>query len=280
MSVFINHNGKLSEAKEPVISAANRSYRYGDGVFETMKILRGKIILENLHFERLMTSLQTLKIKMPKLITAEHLQNEILELSKKNNCGEKARVRLSVARGNGGLYDSDDNFQYIIECWPLSETSDKLNENGLVIDIYPDARKSIDMFSNLKSANYLPYVMAALYARDNKFNDCLILNIHERICDATIANVFWIMDGVVFTPPLTEGCVAGVMRRFLLENMQDAGYAMREQEFIIDNLEHADEVFLTNTIQGVRWVKKFRDKTYTNTTTQKIYNYLLQTIYR
>ena len=280
MSAFINHNGKLSGAEEPVISAANRSYRYGDGVFETMKMLKGKIILQNLHFERLMTSLQTLKIKISKLITTDRLQNEILELSKKNNCGEKARVRLSVTRGNGGLYDSDDNFQYIIECWPLSETSDRLNENGLVIDIYPDARKSIDMFSNLKSANYLPYVMAALYARDNKFNDCLILNTHERICDATIANVFCIKDGVVFTPPLTEGCVAGVMRRFLSANMQDAGYAMREQEFIIENLVQADEVFLSNTIQGVRWVKKFRVKTYTNTTTKKIYNYLLQTIYR
>ena len=93
----------------------------------------------------------------------------------------------------------------------------RFNENGLIIDIFPDARKSVDIFSNLKSANYLPYVMAAIWAKENKLNDALILNQHDRICDSTIANVFWVKDNKIFTPPLNEGCVAGVMRRKILE---------------------------------------------------------------
>src|SRR5688572_15099995 len=203
MKSFINYNGHLLDEQEPVIKASDRSYRYGDGVFETIKVWKNKILLAELHFERLMVSLQTLKINVPKLVTPERLKNEIIELCGRNKCEEDARVRLSVSRGHGGLYDSDDNFQYLIECQPLSRITGRLNENGLIIDVFPHARKSIDIFSNLKSSNYLPYTMAALYAKEKKLNDCLLLNMHERICDATIANIFWVKDKNVFTPPLS-----------------------------------------------------------------------------
>src|SRR5688572_11979564 len=161
MKIFINHNGKIIDAAMPVIRADNRGYRYGDGIFETMKVWDGKILLEELHFERLKNSLRVLKINLPSFLTELRLKEEILELCKKNNCTGSARVRFSVSRGNGGLYDSDDQLQYLIECSPLGKEPADLNEKGLTIGIYPDARKSIDAFSNLKSANFLPYVMAA-----------------------------------------------------------------------------------------------------------------------
>lgn len=271
MKSFINYNGRLLDEQKPVIKASDRNYRYGDGIFETIKVWKGKIMFVELHFERLLVSLQTLKINMPALVTPERLKKEIMELCERNKCEDDARVRLSVSRGNGGLYDSDDNFQYLIECSPLPGTTDRLNENGLVIDIFPNARKSIDIFSNLKSSNYLPYVMAALYAKEKKFNDCLLLNIHDRICDATIANVFWVKDKTVFTPPLSEGCVAGVMRRYLIENLASAGQSLREEELGISNLENADEVFLTNAMYGIRWVKQFRENIYDNKISEKLF---------
>ena len=174
---------------------------------------------------------------------------------------------MSVSRGNGGLYDEDRSLQYIIECRPLNESVNKLNENGLVIDIYPDARKSCNVFSNLKSANFLPYTMAALYAKENKLNDCLLLNNSGNIADATTANLFIIKDGMITTPALSEGCVNGVMRRHLLERlkMENRSFKIRESIITIDNLLHAEEVFLTNAIKGIRWVKRFRENTYGNT---------------
>ena len=268
---FICVNGKIIPEDEPVLKVANRGYRYGDGLFETMKVLNDRIILEDFHFERLLEGMARLKFIIPVLFTPSKIKEAILLLCKKNNCSESARIRLSVSRGNGGLYDCDNSLIYLIESWPLDSQTDKLNENGLVIGIYPDARKSCDVFSNLKSANYLPYVMAAQFAKENKLNDCLILNVHDRICDATIANVFWIKEKVIYTPPLSEGCVAGVMRRYLLEKFNDSKFTFQGKALDIDILLDADEIFLSNAVYGIRWVGQFRDRSYHCELSKKIF---------
>jgi len=263
-------NGKILKENEPALMVSNRGYRYGDGLFETMKIIEGKIILAQLHFERLFSSLQLLKFKTPELFTVEKLQQEILSLAKKNKCERLARVRLSVFRGHGGLYDNDKDKepQYIIECWPLNESVNRLNENGFVIDVYPIARKSCDIFSTLKTANFLPYTMAALYAKENKLNDCLVLNTAGNIADATIANIFLIENEIITTPALSEGCVSGVIRKMIL----NSGLSIKESVVTSEDLLKADEVFLTNAINGIRWVKQFKDKTYANLKTVEIYD--------
>jgi branched-chain amino acid aminotransferase len=194
MNQLVNINGKLTESNLPVLLADNHSYRYADGLFETIKVINGEIKLEQYHFDRLDKGLRELKFKKPVFFTTEKIKEEIIHLCRKNKCEDLARVRLSVSRGNGGVNDCDDKFQYMIECWPLEESINKWNENGLIIDIFPDARKSIDKFSNLKTANYLPFVLAAIWAKENKLNDALLLNSKERICEATIANVFWVKD--------------------------------------------------------------------------------------
>lgn len=266
-------NGKIAPGDRPVLLVDNRSYRYGDGIFETMKVVNKKIALETLHFERFFSSLALMNFKIPALITAEKLKGQVLALCEKNRCDSLARVRLSVFRGNGGIFENLDDFQYCIECWPLNGSVSQLNENGLVIDIFPDARKSCDKFSNLKSANYLPYVMAARYAKENKLNECLVLNMHERIADATIANIFLFKGNRLITPSLSEGCIDGVMRRYLITNL-----TIEESKISEIDLLEADEIFLSNAISGLRWVKNFRQKSYSNLQSKKIYNDLIQTI--
>ena len=273
----IYFNGTIVPGNEPHLLVANRGYRYGDGLFETIKVVKGIILSEYYHFERLFSGLSLLKFTVPRLFTKEKLAEEILYLCKKNECENLARVRLSVFRGNGGLYDEDRTPGYVIECWPLNVSVNKLNENGLVIDIFPDAQKSCDKFSNLKSANFLPYAMAAQYARENKLNDSLILNTGNRIADSTIANVFIVKGGIIITPALKEGCVNGVMRRHLIEKFRMSGLGFQERELVVNDLEMADEVFLTNAINGIRWVRQFRDKIYTNEKTVDIYNRFITT---
>ncbi len=271
-------NGKMIPGDQPVLMADNRGYRYGDGLFETLKVVDGIIQQTPLHFERLFAGLQLLKFELPGLFTPRKLQDEIIQLCKKNNCEALARVRLSVSRGNGGLYDTGSTMQYVIECWSLNESVNQLNENGLVIDVFPDAHKSCDAFCNLKSANFLTYVMAAQYARENKLNDCLVLNQHGRIADATIANIFLVKDGKIITPPLSEGGVNGVMRRHLLEQLRTRNnrFEAEEKPVFAEDLLLADEIFLTNAVNGLRWVKQFRDKIYTNQLGKEIYHNVLQ----
>ncbi|MEO5948215.1 MAG: aminotransferase class IV [Chitinophagaceae bacterium] len=275
---YLNLNGKILAEDKPVLMASNRSYRYGDGLFETMRIQKNRIVFANYHFERLYSSLTTLKYDIPSLYTPAKLEKEILQLCQRNHCENLARVRLSVFRGNGGINDDDKNLQYLIECWPLSSSVNQLNENGLVIDIYPDAQKSTDNFSNIKSANFLPYSMAALYAKQNKLNECLVLNTAGKIADATIANLFLIKDGTIKTPSLDQGCVNGIMRRYLSESLSAAGSIILETSISIEDVKTADEVFLTNATSGIRWVSQFADVKYGNAKTIEIYNRFIKTI--
>jgi branched-chain amino acid aminotransferase len=279
----MNHvcvNGKILPANKPVLAADNRGYRYGDGLFETMKLIKGGLVLEKYHFERLFSGLKLLQFRIPSLFTTAKLRKEIIALCKKNDCTELARVRLSVFRGNGGLYDETKGLQYLIECWPAERQVNDLNKNGLDIDIYPDAQKSCDLFRNLKSANYLPYVMAAQYAKANKLNDCLVSNVKGRIADATIANIFLVKNNLVITPSLAEGCVNGVMRRYLLEKLgSSANFESREGVVTKNDLETFDEVFLTNAMYGIRWVKSFRNKVYTNTQTIQLFRDYIAPLY-
>ena len=251
----------------------NRSYRYGDGLFETMKVVQKQIVLERYHFERFFSSLELMGFKIPVILTAENFREQVLLLCEKNKCESLARVRWSVFRGNGGIFESLDDIQYSIECWSLDEPINRLNENGLIIDIFPDARKSCDKFSNIKSASSLPYIMAARYAKENKLNESLVLNVHERIADSTIANIFLVKGGNLSTPLLSEGCVNGVMRRYLIDKI-----SVEETEISERDLQEADEVFLTNAISGIRWVKSFRNKGYSNLQIKKIYQAFIQTI--
>jgi len=270
---FVIINGNILEKSKAGLSPDDHSYRYGDGLFETMKIANRNILLEKYHFERLFSGLETLKFKIPAYFTRQKINEQVKELCKKNSAEGSARVRLSVSRGRGGLYDCDNDFFYLIESWPLDQKG--INENGLIIDIFPDSRKSIDVFSNLKSANYLPYVMGAIWAKENKLNDALILNQHDRICDATIANIFWIKDEKIFTPPLNEGCVAGVMRKKILElAAHNLNFLVSESILTEDILLQADEVFLTNATSCIRWVKECRGKIYKNAISSKIFTTL------
>ncbi len=275
---YICVNGKILQEDKPALLVANRGYRYGDGLFETIKVWKGNILLQNQHFERLFSGLSLLKFEVPELFSKDRLLKEILELCGKNGCENLARVRLSVFRGNGGLYEEARKPGYVIECWPLDESANRLNENGLVIGIFPDARKSCDRFSNLKSANYQAYSMAALYAKEHKLDDCIVLNTAGNIADSTVANVFLIKKGVITTPALSEGCVAGVMRKYLLEKIPGTGTEVKEKPVTIEELENAEEVFLSNAIYGIRWVKQFRSKNYQSIVTREIFQSLIKTL--
>lgn len=274
-----NFNGKIYEADTAVISADNRGLRYGDGLFETMKIKNGELILEDEHFARLWKGLQVLQFTIPKHFNPDKLQQEILTLAQKNQHENAARVRVTVFRGNGGLYDAIDNFpNYIIQTWPLPDGNGELNSNGLDIGIYSSVKKTCDILSNIKNNNYLPYVMAALEAKKEKWNDAILLNSFGRICDCSIANIFLIKDEKVYTPSLGEGCVAGIMRKYLLDNFAVTGFSCTEKEITIEEILDADEVFLTNSIYNMRWVKSINAKSFGNTITQKIYSAIVPTI--
>ena len=272
MSIFFTCNDKIYKEGTSVITPDNRSLRYGDGLFETIKTINGKMQLRDYHFERLFAGMDLLQFEIPRYFTVKYLEDKIAELCKKNQHNNFARVRLMIFRGDGGLYDADNFPNYIIQTWSI-EQANELNSNGLIIDIYQDTKKHCDKFANIKSNNFLPYIMAALHAKQLKVNDCIVLNNFDRIADTTIANIFIIKDNITYTPPLTEGCVAGVARRLIIEKFSSK-FKIIEKQLSIEELQNGDEVFLTNSIKGIRWVKQFRNTMYSNCQIKLIHDFL------
>ena len=260
---FLDYNGKIHSSTDPIINAGNRSFRYGDGFFETMKMINGKIVFSSLHFERLFSSLQTLQFDTPEYLTPSYLEDRITKLAIKNSHTKLARIRLTIFRGNGELNDTPGNSPgCIIQTWSLNATSNTINEYGSVIDIFKDAKIACDKFSHIKSNNYLPYIMGSLWAKKNALNDALMLNSSDRITEATIANIFIVKENIIKTPSLSEGCVSGIIRKHLLGCLAKDNITIEETELTIEDVLTASEVFLTNSIFGIKWVKQIREVYY------------------
>ena len=300
--IMMNFDGAVLPAGQGVLTADNRGFRYGDGLFETMLAGGGQIRLGPYHFERLLLGMRMLRFE-PAAQFASAIERQILELcainghtgtggvegvkggeeeggaARSGDIGETghSRVRLTVFRGDGSLTDTIDTFpHYIIQSSPWPAGSTGWNAEGLVIDIFADGRKACDAYATLKSNNYLLYSLAAMYGRDQGLDDCLVLNSHGRLTDSTIANLFYIKDHRFYTPPLSEGCVAGVMRRYLLEALPRAGYSVLEQPVSPEELAGADEVFLTNALRGIRWVRSFQGITYGNRLAAAVHEQIIQ----
>ncbi len=271
-TLFIFNDGSFMRSDKLQISHNNRSFRYGDGFFETMKWSKGKILLESFHMERFFHALETFKFVPPSFLSAGYIINAITELVKKNHHQQLARVRITVYRGNGGLYDEISHYPHLlIQTWGLDLTSNKMNENGLDIGIFTGTVKSPDFFSTIKSNNYLPYAMAAIWAKERQLNDAVLLNAYGNLVDATFSNLFIVKDGLIKTPALSEGPIAGVMRRYLLEQLRKNDYLVEETSLKPADLVAADEVFLTNVISGIRWVKQFENIAYPNQFSESLY---------
>jgi branched-subunit amino acid aminotransferase/4-amino-4-deoxychorismate lyase len=266
---YIDFNGTVQSGMLPV-THANRALQYGDGVFETMHYHNGKILFGQDHFDRLKLGLEALKIKLPAGFSMAGLIRRTGKLLLLNKISGDARIRLQVMRNDGGSYTpvSRDS-SYMLTVSKLESTGFEMTVRGLKADIF-DAGLPQNFLSNHKTCNALPYVMAGIYAAEKKLDDCLLINASGRVAEAISSNVFMVRRGIIFTPPLRDGCVAGVMRKNLLGLSASMKFSIREKSLTIKDLLTADEIFLTNVIQGIRWVEFFRNRKKKNEITSKL----------
>ncbi len=262
---YINYNGNIIEASQPVFTAANRAFRYGDALFETIRLMQGEILFFEKHLSRLSRSMDLLRMNPNDDLTFHNLYLSIRHLDQVNNLKGNGRIRLEVFRNDGGLYTPHSNdVSYIIETSLVTNKEYILNEHGLKIELYTDIKKPVSRLSNLKSSNALYYVMAGLHKNSTNTGDCLVLNTDGRIAEAISSNIFLVEGGKVLTPALTEACVAGVMRESVIEHLQSHRIPLIEKGITVEDLLKADEIFLTDVIHGMRWVSAFRNKRYFN----------------
>ncbi len=266
---MLNYNSTIFDDHSKIIMAQNRAFRYGDGLFETMRLIKGEIPLLHLHFSRLINGMKALYIQIPTYFNIHYLKNEILKTIDYQQIN--ARVRLSVWRSGEGAYSPMAYTpDYLIQINPIADPIFTLNEVGLSVGIYKDVRLYETKISCYKTNNALPYVLAAEFAKREGVDDVFLLHTEGGIAEATSSNVFVLKNNCWHTPSLSQGCVGGVMRNFILQKFQLKNIIFKECALTIQNIKEADEIFLTNAVQGIRWVEQFGEKSYKNAATQHL----------
>ncbi len=269
---YISYNGQIIAAKEFGITINNRSFQYGDGLFETMHAVGSQVQFFYEHLERLVESMKVLKMEVPVRFTIDTLglQKEISKLLTKNKIFKGGRVRLSVFRRAGGLYTpKTSEVSYIVQALPLEQTYYELNTKGYIIDIYDEIPKPVNILSGVKTTSSLLYVMAGIYKKEKKLDECLLINETGNIVEGMSSNIFLIKEENIYTPPLRSGCLNGIMRKKVIELAKIEGYTVFDEVPIkLPDIMAADELFFTNAINGIRWVMGFKQRRYFNKITK------------
>jgi branched-chain amino acid aminotransferase len=265
MQEYILYNDEFILANQPVLSVANRGFKYGDGVFESMRMSNGKLKYAEQHAARLGEGMKALKMDGSTLLDDYFLKQKTAELAKKNKYKGNARFRLSVYRDADGLYTPDTNKSgYVLESSVLPETDYQLNKKGLIIDVYDELSKPINKLANHKTSNALIYVMAGLYKKQHRLDDVFMLNQNGFLCESMSSNLFVVYDKQIYTPALSEGCVAGVMRDVVMDLAKSNDISIIEAQLNPEVLKEAEEVFVSNAVAGIRWVMGYGRKRYFN----------------
>jgi len=264
--LFVCYNGQYFSDSEFIFSSTNRAFRYGDGLFETMKMVNGKVLFFKDHYQRLNSGMKYLRMVVDKQgFSEQSLLKEIIALSEKNKTSKSCIVRLQVFRNSEGKYTPTKNdCSFIIETEPIKNISYIFNDKGLKLGLFNEEVKQVSYLSNIKTCNSLIYILAGIYKSENKFDDVLILNNKGTISEAISSNIFIVKNNEFITPPINDGCIDGIMRKQIIGILKSNKKKITESSLTVDHLLKADETFLTNTVNGITWVGAFKTKRYFN----------------
>jgi branched-chain amino acid aminotransferase len=259
---MVNFNGTLVETATNSL-ADNRAFLFGDAVFETFKIVNNRVLYLEDHYFRLMSSMRILRMEIPMNFTMEFLEQEILQLILVNQVEKSARVRMTVFRNSGGFYLPETNdVGYLIQATALKSNVYVLNTKEYEVDLYKDFYITKQLLSTIKSTNKAVQITGSIFAKENDLQNCLLLNDAKTVIESLNGNVFMLKDGKLTTPPVSEGCLNGIMRKQVLALAKTMDVEILEEPISPFDLQKADELFLTNVIVGIQPISKYRKKNY------------------
>ena len=265
---MINFNGALIDPENIKLSSENRAFKYGDAIFETVKVMHKKVVFWEDHYFRLMASMRMLRMKIPMEFTLEFLEKEILKTVAAQGEGATYRVRLNVFRKDGGLYTPKTNkIDYTIEA---TESSYQIKDS-YSLDVYKDFYNYSGLLSTIKTNNRMLNTLASIFAEENELDNCILLNEKKGVVEVTNGNIFVIKGNVIKTPALSEGCIKGIARNKVIEILsKNKDFTLEETSISPFEIQKADEVFITNAIIGVQPVTGYKKKVFTTEIGKKI----------
>ena len=258
---MINYNGQLV-ATDTLLSNSNRAFLFGDGVFETLKIVNNKILFFEDHYFRLMASMRIVRMQIPANFTLEFLEEEILNLAKQNMFEDSARVRFTVFRNDGGFYlPKTREVSYLIQVSKLENKEYQISNLDYEVDLFKDFFISKQLLSTIKTTNKMINITGSIFADENGFQNCVLLNNEKNVVEALNGNLFMLLNNKLITPPIADGCLNGIMRKQILSlSKKVENLEILEESISPFDLQKADELFITNIISGIQPITKYRKK--------------------
>ena len=263
---MVNFNGQIVDDNALYLNGKNRGLLYGDALSETLRVVNGKIIFWEDHYLSLMSSMRILRMEIPMSFTMEFLEEEILTVMPAGENNNSAGIRITVYRNKGAGYEPESNeVSYIIDPGFLANPYYILNENSYEVELFKDFTLSKNMLSNLKTTNRILNVVGSVYAKENGYNNCLLLNESKSVAGALNGNIFLVKDNVIKTPPIEDGCIKGIVRKKILDILNKIDtYECQEKSISPFELQQADELFITNSVMGIQPITKYRKKIFGN----------------
>lgn len=265
---MVNFNGGFFSEDDSFLNQDNRGLKFGDGLFETIRVVNGVVFFWEDHYFRLMASMRILRMEIPMDFTLEFLQEQINKTLAENDLENgAARVRLTVFRNSGGLYTpTTNNISYIMEAHKLEAPFYTIEDESYEVELFKDFYVNKDMLSNIKTTNKILNVVAGVYASENGYRNVFLVNTDKQVVEVTNGNIFLVKDATVKTPPLGDGCLNGIIRKKIMEIVDTTeDLQLLEASISPFELQKADELFITNSIGGIIPIGKYRKKEYGNT---------------
>jgi branched-chain amino acid aminotransferase len=261
---MINFNGTIV-SEDANILTQNRAFLYGDAVFETVKVINNKILFLEDHYFRLMSSMRVVRMEIPMNFTMEYLEEQILALVAKNQKLNSSRARITVYRNDGGYYLPQNNtVSFLIHSVALENTLYSIEKKHYEVDLYKDFYITKQLLSSIKTTNKIINITGSIFANENGLDNCLLLNDSKNVVEALQGNLFMLLGNKLITPPVSEGCLNGVMRKQILSLAKKIENLEVVEEVISPfDLQKADELFITNVIKGIQPITQYRKKVFT-----------------
>jgi branched-chain amino acid aminotransferase len=248
MHRFLLHNGEIRDASECLVSLGQVGLLSGWGVFSTIRIYDGVLFAWERHWARMERDAKLLRVPFPS--SPEQVKGDLDRLIEANQAWN-ATMRVVILRNRGGLWEGPgvtrDSDMIGLTANVFQWHQNLLGGDGVKLGIIPDGRHAANEFAGAKMISWAQNLTWYERAHEEGYDEVILLNERGEVAECTSGNIFAVFGRQVLTPPVSSGCLAGVTRAVLLEDVRDSGYTVREKVLVPADLEAADEVFITST---------------------------------
>ena len=258
---MINFDGILHSDNDMYLNAENLVFAEGFGLVEDIRVVNGKVFFWEEHYLRLMAAMRILRMEIPMDFTMEFLQEEILKTLKESGLSDKAALVSVCVFPKHDITASDNGRQvsYLIRSRELESPFYLHGEGDYAVDLYKDFYVQAGMLSTLPTVDRVLKKIGGIYARENGYADCILLNDQKNVVESLAGNLFLASGETVKTPPLSEGCQNGVLRKKVMELIAKSPELTLEEKAISPfELQKADEIFIVSMERGIQSVTRYR----------------------